>query len=954
MPIREEGQIGIRVRPLTTGLRDDLQKTLDRIERSMKIEVPIHLTLSRDEIAGIKRQLAAIDDATVDIKADLDDAAVKAGLARLSRDQTATIEADADTAAADKQLDVLTRDRKTTVDVDMDTSVFDTFATAFSRLSVGGGLALASSGIVGLTGATMAAIPEVLSLASSMSTLAGIYPALLGPMIAMKAATFAVSTAFTDLNKRIPALASSWKKLQQNVGNAFWKDIQTDFMSLANSTLPQLQDGLSSTAQIMGGTMMNALNALAGSVDLPLLFKDMNAGLSAMSAAAGRFGAAAGPLAQIAMSYMPALGKAVADVATRFEQWVAVAESNGTIDRMILEAVAGFKQLFSIVGSVISIFQSLNAAMGGTTTLAVVAIVLRQIADALKTVQAQTSITTFFNNARAAAVAMAPGLKQLGIVLGTLLDTIVRIAPQAGAAFSALMSVIGPGLQQILPVVGQVLSAFYRWVAANPQLALTLTTVAAGIALAAVGVGKIIGVVASVVSFVQMLGPLLTAMGTSWSAIGAAVAGAVLPFVAVVAAIAAVAAILVYAWNTSEQFRNAVMGLGAAIMGLLQPIIAFVQGTVMPVLQQVTAAVMAGITRIMAALVPLLTTMAQIATQIIAYLIPIISFIMSVLAPVFTFLGTVVSAAFTFISTVISTALNIINAVLQVFLNVLRGNWSGAWKAIQNLLSVVWSSMKTLVQAAITFVGTVIRGGLQMISAVWSAIWNAIKALLSAAWAGIQATVSAGANLIRSVITTAMNTIRTIMTTVWNTVKTTVSTAWNGIKTAVTTGISSVLSLVGSLPGKITGALGDLGGLLVSSGRSLMDGFANGIRNAIGAVTGAVSSAMDAVMQFIPHSPAPEGPLSGPGWRSLLSGGSAIGEQVADGVLASQAAIENAMVSLLTPLSADALDVSANADLTVGGRPGVGGGNTFNFYNPVAEPASRSIQKASSDLTLEV
>ncbi|MDK6548048.1 hypothetical protein QP375_26580, partial [Escherichia coli] len=80
-----------------------------------------------------------------------------------------------------------------------------------------------------------------------------------------------------------------------------------------------------------------------------------------------------------------------------------------------------------------------------------------------------------------------------------------------------------------------------------------------------------------------------------------------------------------------------------------------------------------------------------------------------------------------------------------------------------------------------------------------------------------------------------------------------VSSAWSSVVEAtvsaissfvetITSGFNNAVSLAASLPGRFQGALGNLGGLLVGSGRELVQVFVNGIRSMIGAVTSAASA----------------------------------------------------------------------------------------------------------------
>lgn len=71
---------------------------------------------------------------------------------------------------------------------------------------------------------------------------------------------------------------------------------------------------------------------------------------------------------------------------------------------------------------------------------------------------------------------------------------------------------------------------------------------------------------------------------------------------------------------------------------------------------------------------------------------------------------------------------------------------------------------------------------------------------------------------------------------------------------------------VRGLPGRARDALGDLGSLLRSAGRSLIQGFINGIKSMVGSAKDAARSVVSGVRNLFPFSPAREGPLSGSGY----------------------------------------------------------------------------------------
>lgn len=96
---------------------------------------------------------------------------------------------------------------------------------------------------------------------------------------------------------------------------------------------------------------------------------------------------------------------------------------------------------------------------------------------------------------------------------------------------------------------------------------------------------------------------------------------------------------------------------------------------------------------------------------------------------------------------------------------------------------------------------------------------------------------------------------------------------------SVGTTVSEAVSFVTALPGRALSALGNLGTTLYRSGRSLIQGFIDGIRSMVDSVGRAVGGVMDWVAGFFPNSPAKRGAFAGDGWARIGRAGEAISDQ---------------------------------------------------------------------------
>lgn len=143
------------------------------------------------------------------------------------------------------------------------------------------------------------------------------------------------------------------------------------------------------------------------------------------------------------------------------------------------------------------------------------------------------------------------------------------------------------------------------------------------------------------------------------------------------------------------------------------------------------------------------------------------------------------------------------------------------------------------------------------------------------------------------------------------------ATAWFGQKTG------EIVEFVTSLPQRAVDAIGDLGATLFASGRSLIQGWIDGVWSMLGDAGDAVSGVMDWVRGFFPSSPAKRGPFSGAGWSGLAASGGALirqwqsGMDAATGVgsvlSAAHAASQRAQVAVAMSTTAQGIQAGSGA-----------------------------------------
>lgn len=300
---------------------------------------------------------------------------------------------------------------------------------------------------------------------------------------------------------------------------------------------------------------------------------------------------------------------------------------------------------------------------------------------------------------------------------------------------------------------------------------------------------------------------------------------------------------------------------------------------------------------------------------------------------------------------VLSGALTAILGAIQVWWNVgilqvfrraaqflLRDIWQGLWRGIQStangalrrvndLIGRALSAVRTLFTRATTAVrDTVTRAFSGVRDSVaramiatrtqLGAVLAGIRVLFTAAWAAIRTAVSTAIGVIRGVIILGMSAVRGAFSAAWRTITSGVRTAFGAVRGAVSAGVGQVVSLVRSLPTRIMQAIGNLGGLLLRAGRSLIQGLINGIRGALGDLRGTLG----AVTNLIPDWKGPADKDA----RLLFPAGQLIMGGLIGGIDAQRAALQRSLAEV-TGVIAGGLDTSTLASpmALAGAAPGV-------------------------------
>lgn len=251
--------------------------------------------------------------------------------------------------------------------------------------------------------------------------------------------------------------------------------------------------------------------------------------------------------------------------------------------------------------------------------------------------------------------------------------------------------------------------------------------------------------------------------------------------------------------------------------------------------------------------------------------------------------------------------------------NTVRGLFSGGVSAARSVTSSGFNAIRSVVTSVMNAIRSVVQSIMNAVRAVFQSVMNAIRSVVTSILNAIRNTFTTVFNAVRTVVTTVINAIRTVITTVMNGIRTTITTILNGIKNTfsnifkslkgvVTTAFNSVKSAIRTgMSGALKVVTGFLGKFL-SAGKNIVGSIADGIKGSIGKVTGAMGGIAGGIRNFLPFSPAKDGPL-----RDIMD--IQVGQSIAKAIDKGRSAAVNSMASLASAVHGEMPNASIASDI---------------------------------------
>ncbi|WP_031513709.1 phage tail protein [Streptomyces sp. NRRL F-5123] len=477
-----------------------------------------------------------------------------------------------------------------------------------------------------------------------------------------------------------------------------------------------------------------------------------------------------------------------------------------------------FKQLGSLLTTVLpEAGDIIGKALGG-------------IANALSQPAISQGISALFDGLDGAVTALLPALDPVGQLLAALAQVVATmlpvfaklvsaaVIPLAGAlsalapsitpiisllggALTQAVQMLAPYIQQLSPLVGQLLSAAFDTLAA---ILPPVTAIFGDLLAAVVPLAK---------ALISNLTPVLPVLGDALGQVLTAL----------------------------EPLVETALQIVTAVILPLLPVLS-------QLLQQLLPPLADAITRVAEAIEPILIALLQVVTVLMPVLAPTISFLATLLgtilvdavnavAEVFEGLVEICIGVWDTIVGAIELAWGLISGIFTGSFSTLAQGWSDFWNGIYNIVHGVWDIILGALRLFldIGFLGEVSKG-MKAIGAGFQAGWRVITDLFTANFATIRSYITLFSSGARQAFVDAMASIGRSISSAWTTIRTTAETELGKLVTTVSTWIGKAVTEVGTLPGKAQAALSTMSTVLVAAGKALITGFIDGIKSKFGAV----------------------------------------------------------------------------------------------------------------------
>lgn len=597
----------------------------------------------------------------------------------------------------------------------------------------------------------------------------------------------------------VMSMKPAWDAMRIDVQDALFRNLGTTMTAVGTTYIPIMRTGLAGVAGDMNAAAIATggfLTSAQATSSVSTIFSNTSESMGEMKMVGADITAMLLDIATVGSEFLPGLAGGFASGTESARAFIAEARQTGELHTWISQGLSTLGDLASVlinVGiSVRAVFTGASADGAGfaKSLLDLTA----RMATFLQSAQGQEQIGTLFDTLRTLGAALAP---IIGLVATTLMNMINQVGPALPAVGTAVAAVV-TAAQPLLTIFTSLVAAVL------PPLAAILTTIAPIL-------GPIAGAIIAMSTAMAIYNTVTSAVTTItqvWAA-RQLILNAVLsanPIGLVVTALVGLAAILVYAWNNSETFRNIVMGAWQGIQTAAAAVWGFLQGVFAGLMTAVSA-----VGSFFAAAWSAIVTAVNVAGSVIGVVVGAIGTALSAVGTAAMWLWTnAIQPAFNFIAEaakiLVAILVTIVLTPILIAVNLLgppiMALWTNyiqpAFAAIGDFIASIWNGFILPVFTAIqTWVANTLSAAFNAFRDAVAAVWNAISTAISSVWNGfILPIFNAVVAYLSGVFTTTWNFYRDLVMSVWAAIQAGINAAWTFIRDNIFTPVVNFLAAV--------------------------------------------------------------------------------------------------------------------------------------------------------------
>lgn len=265
--------------------------------------------------------------------------------------------------------------------------------------------------------------------------------------------------------KAVTGMRSEWDAFRGGVQDRLFAGLDAEITQLAQVGLPALEKGFGGIADALNDNVKVAFKELGSASNIGFfdrIFGNTADAQGRLSKALDPFTDALLRLSAAGSDTLPRLADGLTDVLTRFDNFIARAEGDGSLEKWMnngLDALTELGNSLLNVGSILNSVAEAFTGSGGTGMLGALESGTERLAEFLRSAEGQEKLTSFFENAREELAKWKP-------LLANLPDLLANVAA-AGQQWADMLMPFLRGSTKMLTnypgLVQAIFTAFLAW-----------------------------------------------------------------------------------------------------------------------------------------------------------------------------------------------------------------------------------------------------------------------------------------------------------------------------------------------------------------------------------------------------------------------------------------------------------------------------------------------------------